>query len=152
MLYTDDSPQRANVEDRCETIHSASRPASALQTDTSSSMSLPLRYQFALALVAVNIIGTAALAAFAYQVSRTSLENQATRAVGVVAQARDQALVQLLQRRQERMDAFLESVESLCGERATKEKFGWESECVRVALSGFQTAERASAADLRYGG
>jgi hypothetical protein len=56
-------------------------------------MSLPLRYQFALALVGVNIIGTAALAGFAYRVSRNSLENQATRAVGVVAQARDQALV-----------------------------------------------------------
>jgi signal transduction histidine kinase/CheY-like chemotaxis protein len=115
-------------------------------------MSLPLRYQFALALVGVNIIGTAALAGFAYRASRNSLEDQATRAVGVVAEARDQALVQLLQRRQERMDAFLGSVESLCGERAATEKFGWERECVRVALSGFQTAERASAADLRYGG
>ena len=116
-------------------------------------MSLPLRYQFAFALVGVNIIGTAALAGFAYRVSRNILENQATRAVGVVAQARDQALVQLLQRRQERMDAVLGSIESLCGERGvTKEKFGWESECVRVALSGFQTAERASASDLRYGG
>ena len=50
------------------------------------------------------------------------------------------------------MDAFLASVESLCGERASKGTIGWESECVRVALSGFQAAERASAADLQYRG
>ena len=93
-------------------------------------MSFPLRYQLALALVGLNIIGTAAVAGFAYRASRDTLENQATRAVGVVAQEREHALLQLLQRRQERMDAFLESTESLCGERGPKGKLGWESECV----------------------
>lgn len=115
-------------------------------------MSFPLRYQLAVALVGLNIVGTAALAGFAYRASRNSLDDQATRAVGVVSEARDQALVQLLQRRQERMDAFLGSVESLCGERAPRGTFGWERECVRVALIGFQTAERAEAADLQYSG
>jgi signal transduction histidine kinase/CheY-like chemotaxis protein len=114
-------------------------------------MSFPLRYQLAAALVGLNVIGTAGLAVFAYRASRTSLEAQATRDVGMVAQARDEALVQLLQRRQERMDAFLRSVESLCAESTPKGTLGWESQCVRVALSGFQTAERATAADLLYG-
>jgi signal transduction histidine kinase len=114
-------------------------------------MSFPLRYQLAVALVGLNVIGTAGLAMFAYRASRTSLEAQATRDVGIVAEARDEALVQLLQRRRERMDAFLSNVESLCAESTPKGNLGWEGECVRVALSGFQRAERATAADLIYG-
>jgi hypothetical protein len=78
-------------------------------------MPVPLRYQFAVVLVVLNIIGTAGLAVFAYRASRNSLEAQATREVGIVTQARDEALLQLLQRRRERMNAFLGSVESLCG-------------------------------------
>ncbi|MES1254990.1 MAG: ATP-binding protein [Acidobacteriota bacterium] len=113
-------------------------------------MSFPLRYQLALALVGLNIVGTAAVAGFAYRASRRTLETQAVRAVAVVAQEREITLVQLLQRRQERMDAFLASTESLCAERGPKGTFGWENECVRVALSGFQTAERATGAELRY--
>jgi diguanylate cyclase len=115
-------------------------------------MTLPFRYQVAVALVGLNIVGTAALAGFAYRASRNSLENQATRAVGAVAQAREQALLQLLQRGRERMDAFLGSVEALCAERTGPGAYGWESVCVRTALKGFQTAERAAAADLQYGG
>jgi signal transduction histidine kinase/CheY-like chemotaxis protein len=113
-------------------------------------MPVPLRYQFAVVLVVLNIIGTAGLAVFAYRASRNSLEAQATREVGIVTQARDEALLQLLQRRRERMNAFLGSVESLCGESTGRGRFGWERGCVRVALSGFQTAERATAADLLY--
>src|SRR5690242_2568503 len=89
-------------------------------------MSIPRRYQFAIALVGLNIAGTAALAMFAYRASSQSLEDQATRDVAVVAQEREQALTQLLERRRERMDAFLKGVESLCGERAGHVAFGWE--------------------------
>jgi signal transduction histidine kinase/ActR/RegA family two-component response regulator len=113
-------------------------------------MSFPLRYQFAVVLVGLNVVGTAGLALFAYRASRNSLEAQATRAVGMVAQARQEALVDLLQRQRERMDAFLRSVESLCGESAGKGTLGWERGCARMALSGFQTAERATAATLAY--
>jgi len=59
--------------------------------------------------------------------------------------------VRLLERRQERLDAFLASLESLCGERASKGTLGLERECVRVALVGLRIAERASAVELRYG-
>ena len=96
-------------------------------------MSFPLRYQVAVALVGLNVIGTVALATFAYRASRASLESQASRAVGVAAREREQALLRLLQQRQERMSAFLGSVESLCGERAPTGRFGFERECVRVA-------------------
>src|SRR6185369_12569574 len=114
-------------------------------------MTFPLRYHVALALVGLNIISTAALIAFAYRASSDSLEAQVTRAVAVAASEREQALVRLLEQRQNRMRAFLGSVESLCGERNPSGSFAWERECVRGALRGFQTAEHADAADLSYG-
>jgi signal transduction histidine kinase len=102
-------------------------------------------------LVGLNLAGTAALATFAYRASRESLEQQAALAVDVAARAREEALGRLLENRRARVQAFLASLESLCGERGPSGRFGWEREGVRVALSGFQTAERALAIDLRYG-
>ena len=114
-------------------------------------MSLPVRYHLALILVGLNVVGTGVVAAFAYRTSRQSLEDQAWLAVGGVVEARQQAVVRLLERRQERLDAFLASLESLCGERGPKGTLALERECVRVALVGLRTAERASAVELRYG-
>src|SRR5262245_36793543 len=105
----------------------------------SGALSIPLRYQFAIALVGLNMAGIAALGMFAYRASRRTLEQQATQNVAVVAQEREHALTQLLQRRQERMEAFLRNVESLCGERTGRGSYGWERECVRVALNGFRS-------------
>jgi signal transduction histidine kinase len=114
-------------------------------------MTFPLRYHVAVALVGLNVISTAALIGFAYRASSDSLEAQATRAVAVAAREREQALVRVLEQRQDRMRAFLGSVESLCGERNPSGSFAWERECVRGALRGFQTAEHADTADLSYG-
>jgi len=114
-------------------------------------MSLPLRYHVAIALVGLNLVSTTALLTFVYRASSESLETQATRAVDVAAREREQALVRLLRQRQDRMRAFLGSVESLCGERTPRGTFAFEPECVRVSLGGFQTAEHADAADLSYG-
>jgi signal transduction histidine kinase len=114
-------------------------------------MALPLRYHVAIALVGLNVVSTTALLTFVYRASSESLEVQATSAVGVAAREREQALVRLLEQRQDRMHAFLGSVESLCGERTPRGTFAFERECVRVALGGFQTAEHADAADLLYG-
>ena len=114
-------------------------------------MPLPVRYHLALILVGLNVLGTGVVAAFAYRTSRQSLEDQVWLAVGGVVEARQQAVVRLLERRQERLDAFLASLESLCGERGPKGTLGLERECVRVALVGLRTAERASAVELRYG-
>src|SRR5262249_31799186 len=112
-------------------------------------MSLPLRYQLAIALVGLNIVGTAVIAGAAYRAARQSLENQAVREAGVVAEARDQALMRLLERRKERMEAFLGSATRLCAESTPSGRLAFERECVRSALIGFQTAERATAAELR---
>jgi signal transduction histidine kinase len=114
-------------------------------------MSLPLRYQLGAVLVGLNVVGTVVVATFAYRTSRQSLEDQARHAVGGVAQAREQDVVRLLERRQERLDAFLASLESLCGEQNPRGSFGFERQCVRVALIGLRNAERATAAELRYG-
>src|SRR5258705_4893369 len=113
-------------------------------------MSLPVRYHLALIVVGLNVVGAGVVAAFAYRTSRQSLEDQARLAVGSVAQARQHAAVRLLERRQERLDAFLASLESLCGERGPTGVLGLERECVRVALVGLRTAERATAVELRY--
>ena len=113
-------------------------------------MSFPLRYHVVAALVGLTIMSAAALTTFAYRASRDSLEEQATLAVGATARAREQALARLLDDRRERMNAFLASLESLCAERTPTGRFGWERECVRVALSGFQTGERAEAVELTY--
>jgi signal transduction histidine kinase len=114
-------------------------------------MSLPVRYHLALILVGLNVVGAGMVAAFAYRTSRQSLEDQARLAVGSVAQARQQAAVRLLERRQERLNAFLASLESLCGERGPRGVLALERECMRVALVGLRTAERATAAEIRYG-
>ena len=114
-------------------------------------MSLPVRYHLALILVGLNVVGAGVVVAFAYRTSRQSLEDQARLAVGSIAQARQQAVVRLLERRQERLNAFLASLESLCGERGPRGVLGLERECMRVALVGLRTAERATAAEIRYG-
>jgi signal transduction histidine kinase/ActR/RegA family two-component response regulator len=115
-------------------------------------VSFPLRYHVAAALLGLTVTSGVALTTFAYRASRDSLEEQAARAVGSVARAREQALTRLLEGRRDRMEAFLASLESLCAERTPKGRFGWERECVRVALTGFQIAERARAVDLKYTG
>src|SRR2546423_9071547 len=114
-------------------------------------MTLPVRYHLALILVGLNVVGASVVAAFAYRASRQSLEDQARLAVGSVAQARQQATVRLLERRQERLNAFLGNLESLCGERNPHGVLSLERECIRVALVGLRTAERATAVRLPYG-
>src|SRR5258708_37317347 len=113
-------------------------------------MSLPVRYHLALSLVRLNVVGAGVVAAFAYRTSRQSLEDQARLAVGSVAQARQQAAVRLLERRQERLNAFLANLESLCGERGPRGVLGLEREGMRVALVGLRTAEPANALGVRY--
>src|SRR4051812_23323597 len=98
------------------------------------------------------MISAAALTAFAYRASRDSLDEQATLSVVAAAQGREQALSRLLSNRHDRMDAFATTLESLCGERTPSGRFGWERECVRVVLRGFETAERIQGIELKYGG
>jgi signal transduction histidine kinase/CheY-like chemotaxis protein len=112
---------------------------------------MSVRYRFALALVGLNIVAVAMLAWFGYQTSRESLTGQARASARITADAREQSLIRTLTRQRERMQAFLASVQSLCGESTSSRTVGLEPECVRVALSGFRRAERSVAVELRNG-
>ena len=114
-------------------------------------MSLSVRFHLVLILVGINVLGTVVVAAFAYRTSRQTLEQQALLAVGAIAEARQQAVVRLLERRQERLGGSLATLEALCGERGPKGTLGLERECMHDVLVGVHTAERAAAVELRYG-
>src|SRR5919108_2148865 len=113
--------------------------------------SLSIRSRSALALVALNVVAIGVLAFFAYRASHESLATQAVATARVVADSRGDALTRALERQQDRLAAFLTSVESLCGERAARGGIAFERECARVALRGFRSAEHAVAAELQSG-
>jgi signal transduction histidine kinase len=113
--------------------------------------SFSIRSRSALALVALNLVAIGVLAFFAYRASRDSLTAQALATARVVADSRGDALTRALERQQDRLEAFLTSVESLCGERAARGTVAFERECARVALRGFRNAEHAVAVELSSG-
>jgi signal transduction histidine kinase len=115
-------------------------------------MRLPsIRVQFAAALIVITIAVAGFVASFAYRQGRESLTRQAVASARVVAGAREYALTRDIQSQQDRLRAFLASLDSLCGERTTMRAIDWDLECVHVALTGFQRAERATAVEMRYG-
>jgi signal transduction histidine kinase len=115
-------------------------------------MRLPsIRVQFAAALIVITIAVAGFVASFAYRQGRESLTRQAVASARVVAGAREYAVTRDIHSQQDRLRAFLASLDSLCGERATMRAIDWDQECVHVALTGFQRAERATAVEMRYG-
>lgn len=115
-------------------------------------MALPLRYRLASVLVGLNVVTIAVLAIFSYETSRRSLEQQALARAGAIADGRRQAVERLIDAHQRRLDGFLASVVSLCGERDSNGRLGLERECVRVAVAGLSETERATAVELRHRG
>jgi signal transduction histidine kinase len=113
--------------------------------------SFSIRSRSAITLVALNVVAIGVLAFFAYRASRDTLTAQAVATARVVADSRGDALTRALERQQDRLQAFLTSVESLCGERAARGAVAFERECARVALSGFRNAEHAVAVELYSG-
>jgi signal transduction histidine kinase/ActR/RegA family two-component response regulator len=113
--------------------------------------SFSIRSRSALTLVALNVVAIGVLAFFAYRASRDTLTAQAVATARVVADSRGDALTRALERQQDRLQAFLTSVESLCGERAASGAVAFERECARVALRGFRNAEHAVAVELYSG-
>ena len=105
--------------------------------------SFSIRSRSALILVALNVAAIGVLAFFAYRASRDSLTAQAVATARVVADSRGDALTRALERQQDRLQAFLTSVESLCGEHPARGGVAFERECARVALRGFRNAEHA---------
>src|SRR5438876_2306940 len=113
--------------------------------------SFSIRSRSALTLVALNVVAIGVLAFFAYRASRDSLTAQAVSTARLVADSRGDALTRALERQQDRLQAFLSSVVSLCGERAGRGGVAFERECARVALRGFRNAEHAVAVELYSG-
>ncbi len=76
--------------------------------------SLSFRTQLLLLMVMPVLVTTAVLGWLAYQAASEALSRGAIRAVGIVADAREQALVMRLRRQQERAQAFLKYAASDC--------------------------------------
>ena len=111
---------------------------------------LSLRSSLAAALVVVNVGLTAVVAMFAYRAAHDVMVDQAIGSVADVARSRERELQDFLERRQQRLEAFLASLESLCAERNPSGRLGLEDQCVRAAVVGLQRSERATTTDIRY--
>jgi PAS domain S-box-containing protein len=103
---------------------------------------LSLRTELILLLGAIVLLATASLGSIAFNTSRAIVEEGAVRAVGVVANARKQALIRFLSDQRVRAAAVLETVTLGCSPD--------EVVCIRRILSGFAASEGASAVQLAY--
>lgn len=106
--------------------------------------SLSLRMQLILLLGAVVVVATGSLGSIAYGTSRAIIEGGAVREVGVIANARRQALIQELSAQNERAAALLKTVSLGCEPAET-----W---CLRKVLADYVATGGATAARLIYGG
>jgi signal transduction histidine kinase/ActR/RegA family two-component response regulator len=111
---------------------------------------LSLRASLATALVVVNVGLTAVVAVFAYRAAHDVMVDQAVRSVADVARGRERELQAFLERRQERLEAFLTSLERLCAERNPSGALGLEGQCMRAAIVGLHQSERATTTEIRY--
>ena len=111
---------------------------------------LSLRASLATALVIVNVGLTAVVAVFAYRAAHDVMVDQAVRSVADVARSRERELQDFLERRQQRLEAFLSSLERLCAERNPSGTLGLEDQCTRAAVVGLHQSERATTTDIRY--
>ena len=110
----------------------------------------PLSVQLLLTLVGLLVGMTTVLTRVASSSLRTNLETEATRNVDDATRAREQAIAQLFQLRQQRALGFLASVESLCTERVSSRRVAWVDDCARTMVDDFRKSERALGAALRY--
>jgi signal transduction histidine kinase len=98
----------------------------------------------------VNVGLTAVVAIFAYRAAHDTMVEQAVHSVALVAQSRDRELRTLLERRQQRIEGFLASLQSLCAERNPSGSLGYEDLCLRTAVGGLHRSERAVMTEVRY--
>ena len=109
---------------------------------------LSFRYVLGLALVVVNLGLAAVVATFAYHAAYDAIVEQALQSVSFVAEGRARDLSDMLDRRQQRLEGFLDSLESLCGERNSRGEFGFEEQCLRSAVGGLYRSELTTTTDL----
>src|SRR5262245_518369 len=75
---------------------------------------------------------------------------QATGSAAAVARSRERELQNFLERRQQRLEAFLASLHTLCGESNPSGALGLEDQCMRAAVVGVHRSERATTTEIHY--
>jgi PAS domain S-box-containing protein len=103
---------------------------------------ISLRTQLILLLGILVLLATASLGSIAYRTSRTIIEQDAVREVGVTATVRKQVLIRVLAQQRERADALLKTADIGCLHSET-----W---CLRKLLLDFVATEGVTAARLAY--
>ena len=106
--------------------------------------SLSFRSQLLLLMLTPVLVTTAVLGWLVYRAASQSMAENAIRAVGIAARAREQALVMRLARQQERAATFLRLAAADCAPSQGPEK----SACLQEALADFITTEGALGAWL----
>jgi len=105
--------------------------------------SVSLTVQLALTLVGLVVGTTTALTIVAYEWSRTELVQEARETARRVAQQHEQIFTRVIELRHEHAQAFLASVEALCGEITESGRVAFEWECLTRALEVFNASEHA---------
>jgi PAS domain S-box-containing protein len=105
-------------------------------------LNLAFRTELILLLAAIVLLATASLGSIAFLTSRAIVEESTVRAVGVVANARKQALIRFLASQRVRVGAVLETVSVGCVPE--------EAPCIRRILMNFVASEGANAVQLVY--
>ncbi len=108
-------------------------------------MPLSFRTRLTLFLVAFALVLTTALEWVAYRTSRDIIKGEATHAVGVAANAREQALLQLLRRQVERAENFLRIARLSCLDDGPA-----KAACFAGLLEDFKLTEGAIAARMEH--
>src|SRR6478752_6566521 len=109
---------------------------------------VPLSVQLLLAFVGLLTAITIVLARSAYTSLLDNLDTTARQMVSAATRTREQSLTQLFQLRQQRAEAFLVSVQSICAEPLESGRTAWADGCVRPMVDDFRKGERALAALL----
>jgi signal transduction histidine kinase/ActR/RegA family two-component response regulator len=112
---------------------------------------VPLSVQLLLAFVGLLTAITIVLARSAYTSLLYNLDTGARQMVSAVTRTREQSITQLFQLRQQRAEAFLVSVQSICAEPLGSGRTAWVDDCVRPMVDDFRKGERALSASLTYG-
>jgi signal transduction histidine kinase/ActR/RegA family two-component response regulator len=112
---------------------------------------VPLSVQLLLAFVGLLTAITIVLARSAYTSLLYNLDTGARQMVSEATRTREESITQLFQLRQQRADAFLVSVQSICAEPLGSGRTAWVDDCVRPMVDDFRKGERALAALLTYG-
>ena len=110
---------------------------------------LPLSVQLLLSFVGLLVGITLVLTTTAYTSLLHNLDADARRTVSTATHTREQNITQLFQFRQQRANALLVSLPSLCTE-SLGNRLAWVAECVRPMVDDFRKGEGALSAVLTY--